>query len=212
MNTNQLQILFITIAAAITSVFIFILVRKNNKRIEMGELQNTDVIGVLETWDSKSNDVIARLHPKIRVRVSQFVDDLTKQNIKYRLYSGFRSFDEQGALYGKGRTTAELGMSGVDTKYAKPGENRVTNAKPGSSYHNYGLAFDGVEIVGGNAIWKSTQEQKIVDTAKKYGFAWGGNFTSFKDTPHFEDTQYGTVNQLLALYNNNQLSNGYLIV
>lgn len=212
MNNNQLQVLFITIAGVVTTAFIFILVRKNNKHIEMGELQNQDVIGVLETWDSKSNDVIGKLHPKIRVRVSQFIDDLFKQGIKYRLYSGNRTFEEQSELYGKGRTEAELITANVDKKYARPTEKRVTNAKPGSSFHNYGLGFDGVEIVNGNAIWENPRKQQIADTAKKYGFFWGGDFTSFKDEPHFEDQQFGSISQLLALYNNGNISNGYLIV
>lgn len=209
MNTNQLQVLFITIAAAITSVFIFILVRKNNKHIKMGELQNEDVIGVFETWDSKSNETIKTLHPKVRKNYSDFINDLSNQGIKYRLYSGFRSFQEQAELYGKGRTEAELILVNVDVKYARPTEKRVTDAIPGKSYHNYGLAGDGVEIVNGKAIWKSANEQKIVDTAKKYDLYWGGNFG---DSPHFEYKLFGTVSQLLALYNNNQISNGYLIV
>lgn len=44
-----------------------------------------------------------------------------------RMVSGFRSFDEQNALYEKGRT--KIG-------------NIVTNAKGGQSMHNYGVAID----------------------------------------------------------------------
>lgn len=212
MNEKQIQILVITIASIVTTSFIVFLYRRNNKHIESGELMGTDPISVFETWDSKSNETIGKLHPKIRQRTTDFINDLSKQGIKFRIYSGFRSFDEQAALYGKGRTEADLITAGVDKKYAKPGEKKVTNAKPGTSFHNYGLAFDGVEIVNGNAIWETTKQQTIVDTAKKYGFYWGGNFVSFKDKPHYEDQQFGGVNQLLSLYNAGKLTNGYLIV
>lgn len=212
MNEKTVQIIVISIATIVTGAFIVFLIRKENKHIESGELMGTDPISVFETWDSKSNDTISKLHPKIRQRTTEFVNDLSKQGIKFRLYSGFRSFEEQAELYGKGRTQQELITAGVDAKYSQPSEKRVTNAKPGTSFHNYGLAFDGVEIVNGNAIWETTKQQQIVDTAKKYGFYWGGNFVSFKDKPHYEDQQFGNINQLLALYNSGKLSNGYLIV
>lgn len=216
-----------TLAIIVTGILLGItggivwIVRKQNKRIKEGELQNEDILGIMETWDSKSNDVISKLHPKIRTRTADFVNDLKQQGISYRLYSGYRTFDEQAALYGKGRTGTELISAGVDKKYSKPTEKKVTNAKPGTSYHNYGLATDGVQIVNGKAKWFETKqgqpltgdEKKIVDTAAKYGFYWGGNISSIYDTPHLEDQQYGSVSQLLSLYNNNKIdSNGYLIV
>lgn len=210
---NKIAIVVVSIATLITSAFIIWLVRKNKYKITEGELINEDVIGIMETWDKKSNEVISQLHPKIRQRATDFVNDLKNQGITYRLYSGNRSFDEQAKLYGKGRTAQELISLNVDEKYAKPSEAIVTKAKPGSSFHNYGLAFDGVEIKDNKAIWSSPNESQIVNTAKQYGFYWGGNFTSLKDTPHFEDQQFGNVSQLLSLYNANKLdASGFLIV
>lgn len=210
---NIIATTIISVATILTSLFIVFIVRKNKHKIQSGELMNQDVIGITETWDSKSNDVISKLHPKIRQRAIDFVNDLKNQNISYRLYSGLRTFDEQAKLYGKGRTEAELISVNVDKKYAQPNEKRVTNARPGTSFHNYGLAFDGVEIRDGQAQWNSSNEQTIVSTGKKYGFFWGGDFKSFIDKPHFEDQQYGNIQTLLSLYNSNQLdANGYLIV
>lgn len=213
MKKENVFAVFIIAAIAAVTGFIIWLVRKNNHKIGSGELQNEDILGIMETWDSKSDEVIKSLHPKIRQRATDFVNDLNAQGIKYRLYSGRRTFEEQAELYGKGRTSTELAMSGIDTKYAKPTEAKVTNAKPGSSFHNYALAFDGVEIKDGIAIWNNPNKQKIADTGKKYGFFWGGDFTTIKDEPHFEDQQFGTISQLLVLYNSNQKdSQGYLIV
>lgn len=213
MNKNTLQILIISVAVIITSAFIFWLIKKNKYKIEEGELTGQDVIGIMETWDSKSDEVIKTLHPKIRDQASRFVNELDTLGIKYRLYSGTRTFEEQSTLYGKGRTIQELLSAKVDPKYSKPAEKRVTNAKPGSSFHNYGLAFDGVEIKNGVAIWTNPKQNIITATGRKYGFFWGGDFVTLKDTPHFEEQKYGTISDLLALYNSgNKDESGYLIV
>jgi len=47
------------------------------------------------------------------------------------IYCGFRSYEQQAALYSLGRSA--------------PGRI-VTKARPGESYHNYGLAFDWVPL------------------------------------------------------------------
>lgn len=206
----------IVISAIVLAVVLVLVFRRRKYSIQEGELQGEDAINTVDlmsTWDSKSDEVIAKLHPKARKPFTDFLNDLNGQGIKYRLYSGFRSFQEQAELYGKGRTAAQLTAVNVDPKYAKPAEKIVTNAKPGTSFHNYGLAGDGVEIKDGVALWKSPNEQKIVATASKYGLFWGGNFTSLKDTPHFEIQSFGTVSQLLTIYNSGKIdTNGYLIV
>ena len=64
---------------------------------------------------------------------------------------------------------------------------KVTNAKCGYSFHQYGVAVDCIFIVYGyNApewLW-----QKYGNIAKKYGFEWGGDWTSFPDRPHIQLT------------------------
>lgn len=131
-------------------------------------------VKVPETWDSKTDKTISTLHPSIRVQAANFVNDLdNKYNIKYRIYSGLRTIDEQQDLYDKGRT--------------KEG-NIVTNAKPLQSYHNFGLAFDGVEIQNGKAIWNNPKMSTIASVGKKYGF---DNGASWGDSPHFEIRKYG---------------------
>ena len=92
----------------------------------------------------------------------------------------FRSITEQDALYAQGRT--------------KPG-NRVTNARGGYSFHNFGLAIDVVIMRDGKAIW-DTVPASVVAIAKQEGFAWGGDWKSFKDYPHFEMTFGQNLEQL----------------
>jgi peptidoglycan L-alanyl-D-glutamate endopeptidase CwlK len=85
--------------------------------------------------------------------------------------STLRTFEEQAELFAQGRT--------------KPGKI-VTKAKPGESWHNFGLAFDVVPLIAGKAVWDSPRWTEIGALGKAIGLAWGGDFKSFKDLPHFE--------------------------
>jgi hypothetical protein len=75
--------------------------------------------------DKPSLDRIKKLHPKLRMEAFQIYRELIKQRTPERITDTLRTFQEQEMLYANGRT--------------KPGKI-VTKAKPGQSYHNYGLA------------------------------------------------------------------------
>lgn len=86
---------------------------------------------------------------------------------------GARSFETQAATYAQGRST--------------PGPV-VTNAKPGDSYHQYGLAVDVVPTVykglpdwnPGGPLWA-----QIGAIGERAGLTWGGRWST-PDKPHFE--------------------------
>jgi hypothetical protein len=123
--------------------------------------------------DLISEQRLETLHPKVREDFRHFIEDAENTlNITLRITQGLRTFAEQQVLYDMGRT--------------KPGKI-VTMAKPGSSYHQYGLAVDLVEIIGKEVDW-GYDMAKLVPFAAKYGIAWGGSFTKFQDKPHFEKT------------------------
>lgn len=101
------------------------------------------------------------------------------EGIEYVAISGHRTWKEQDALYWQGRTT--------------PG-NKVTNARGGSSNHNFGIAMDfgcfvlGKYLDGGNkfdAAKADKMHKKIGAIAAKHGLDWGGGWNTFKDYPHF---------------------------
>jgi peptidoglycan L-alanyl-D-glutamate endopeptidase CwlK len=148
-----------------------------------------------KTWDKYTNMRLKKLHPKIRCKAFDFINDVERvAGIKLRVVQGLRTFAEQNALYAKGRT--------------KSGKI-VTKARGGYSYHNYGLAIDVAEIKNGKVIW-NTQWNKIVPIAKKYGFEWGGSWKSFKDKPHFQITFGNKIKDLLKKVKQNQVKNGYV--
>lgn len=106
-----------------------------------------------------------------------------------KVICGTRSWKEQEELYAKGRTA--------------PGP-RVTNAKAGSSWHNYGVAFDiGLFTASGGYVTDGKVYEKFGKLAgAPVGCEWGGKWFSFKDFPHYQWTQvYGSLARLKAYSN-----------
>lgn len=92
----------------------------------------------------------------------------------YIITSGFRSYQEQAALYAQGRTT--------------PG-SIVTNALPGQSLHNFGIAVDfcrdsDLVKIGLQPAWSKADYQILAEEAVKLGLEAGYNWKSFPDFPH----------------------------
>ena len=150
-----------------------------------------------KVWDDVSDERIKTLHPSIRERVVAFINDAAREGIFLRLTSANRDWEEQARLYAQGRTT--------------PGPI-VTNAEPGESTHNYGLGFDVVPMVNGQPVWNSDQWDRIGAIGKSHSFTWGGDWNSFSDRPHFQDTFGNSIASLRTMYLNGQVNNGYLNV
>ena len=99
----------------------------------------------------KSEERVKLLHPKVRDEVKSLIEKVElglPQHIAVAVPQGLRTIDEQNALYAQGRTKAGP---------------IVTNAKGGSSYHNYGLAFDFCIVV-------DTDKNGVYDET-----SWDGN-------------------------------------
>lgn len=124
------------------------------------------------TGDAASDRRIAALHPEVRASAAQFINEVREQTgIQLRVTQGMRTYEEQDALYQQGRTT--------------PGDI-VTNAPAGHSYHNFGLAFDVVEVRADGSINWDTDWEAIGRVGESMGLEWGGNWNGFQDRPHFE--------------------------
>lgn len=142
------------------------------------------------------------LHPKIREAAIQAYNESVKatpEGVHPIITQGLRSFAESDALYAQGRTT--------------PG-SIVSNSKGGQSYHNYGLAIDFCVLVNGKMVWsRDANWMVVVNTFKKYGFTWGGDFTGpFKDYPHVENKFGYNWRDLLVKYNNKDFIPGTTFV
>lgn len=139
--------------------------------------------------DTRSQTALNTLHPKFRpTAIAAWTEAQAAMpaNIKIIVIQGLRSMAESDALYAQGRTA--------------PGEI-VTNAPGGSSYHNYGLAFDFAMVTNGkddNAV--GPHWMQVVAIMKKHGMTWGGDFASIKDNPHFENKYGHNWRDLLVKY------------
>lgn len=120
----------------------------------------------------------------------------------------FRTWAEQAAEYAKSRTA--------------PGP-KVTDAGPGESYHNYGLAVDIVLLKDTNkdgtfetASWETNVDfdgdgradwLEVVAIFQKYGWTWG--FINSRgqrwDLPHFQKTHGKTWQQLKTASQNGKI-------
>ncbi len=138
-----------------------------------------------KTWDAVSDRRIATLHPLVKEKVKEFIIRAEKElGIKLRVVSAFRSWSEQTKLYNRPFDGKDNDGDGLIDE----ANEKVTNAKAGQSYHNFGLAVDVVEIKNGKAIWKNPNWDKVAKLGKSIGLKWGGDWKSFKDKPHFQYT------------------------
>ncbi|AIQ45631.1 hypothetical protein R70723_06790 [Paenibacillus sp. FSL R7-0273] len=142
----------------------------------------------------KSQARLVDLHPVVVAAAVALIERIYARGVQIIITQGYRSKAEQDGLYAQGRT--------------KPG-SIVTNARGGYSYHNYGLAVDFALLLpdGSGASWDMKRDgdkdgiadwQEVVQQAKALGFEWGGDWTSFKDYPHFQITFGLSITKLLA--------------
>jgi len=141
-----------------------------------------------QTWDSHTNNRIAGIHPSVQPFAYAFINKIQAELGKtVRVSSGLRTYAEQDELYERGRSN---------------NQGRVTNARGGYSYHNFGLAIDIVEIDGRTAVWDGPWEE-FGRIGKSLGWEWGGDWSSFVDKPHFQMTFGMSTAQLRRLYDAN---------
>jgi len=144
-----------------------------------------------ETVRSKSASRLEGLHPVVKQKAEQLIDEAYKAGVPILITQGFRSIEYQNQLYAQGRS--------------KPGPI-VTNAKGGRSFHNYGLAIDFALLMpdGKNVSWDTARDAdkdgqrdwfEIAGIGKKLGFEWGGDWERFIDMPHFQMTFGLTIDQ-----------------
>jgi peptidoglycan L-alanyl-D-glutamate endopeptidase CwlK len=129
----------------------------------------------IENLGSLNKKALAKLEPFI-VQVELM---LAPKGVTVEVISGLRSWSAQAALYAQGRT--------------KPGRI-VTKARPGSSWHNYGLAIDlglfknGIYLDERKPAEADKLYAEIGRIAEANGIEWAGTWKSFQETPHFQIT------------------------
>ena len=101
-----------------------------------------------------------------------FMSVVTKSGIEARIISGTRSYEEQNALFRQGR-------------FGNPGP-RVTGARGGQSWHNFGIAWDIGVFEGGEYMTTPEPYERAAKVGMNEALTWGGDWKSFQDRPHYQ--------------------------
>jgi peptidoglycan L-alanyl-D-glutamate endopeptidase CwlK len=147
---------------------------------------------------------IDNLEASTKLMVQNALQECRSQGLDLLITQTYRSWEEQALEYAKGRTA--------------PGRI-VTNAKPGQSWHQWGRAIDivprrnnGKTLVWGtrgNGLDQDPSDddtddlelwQRIAACFKMHGLKWAGDWTRFKEFPHFENTGGMTTRMLMEKY------------
>lgn len=136
--------------------------------------------------DARTVKRLSQLHPTLIVKVKQIIAAMEAQGIEMRVVQGLRTYEEQNMLYAQGRT--------------RKGP-KVTNAKGGQSYHNFGLAADLCPFKDGKPQWEHESAfGRLGAVCRSVGLEWGGNWPRFPDRPHVQLENLPTLAICRSLY------------
>lgn len=148
----------------------------------------------LDKHKLKVSTALEDLQPLFRLKVEKWLNDCQAENLLLFIDFTLRTRAQQAELYAKGRK--KVGPLWIVVDRSK----KVTDAPPGSSYHEYGLALDVYPLHMGAPSFRTPVSVRVVDLAKKHGIAWGGNWTRFKDRPHFQDANAPSIKECRKLW------------
>lgn len=135
--------------------------------------------------DAISESRLQLVHPELADKVRKMADMLAVSGIEIRVTQGLRSWADQLNLWLKGR---DRDGNVIDPKAV------VTNARPGYSWHNFGLAVDVAPFkdtaAGAIPDWDVTHPvwKRIVSVGESLGLVSGSEWRTFPDWPHFQLT------------------------
>lgn len=129
---------------------------------------------------------IDTLEPAFKLKIEELIKQVEKvTGRKWGISDGRRTMAQQKAIYAQGRTA--------------PGKV-VSNAPPGSSAHNFGLAADIWPLTadGEDFEWGAPDKlfKVMADIARKLGLTAGYYFKSIHDAPHVEDLSWRAKKEL----------------
>jgi peptidoglycan L-alanyl-D-glutamate endopeptidase CwlK len=126
----------------------------------------------LGRFDPRTEGHIATLQVSAQQAARASIARIKSAGFQVKIISGTRSFAEQNELFKKGR-------------FGNPGP-KVTNARGGFSNHNFGIAWDIGLFDGGEYLTSSQPYEETALAGKADELVWGGDWQSFKDTPHYQ--------------------------
>lgn len=154
-------------------------------------------------YDRKTEERLETVMPVLSTRWKQVAKDMWDlHKIQIKVTCGMRTFSEQWGEWGKGRLKEKNGTWVIcDIRKV------VTYAKPGQSYHNYGLALDSC-FMGSDPFLERIDKGDAIKLWNEYGrlckvngLEWGGDWKR-PDRPHCELTFGQSYHDVQIVYEN----------
>lgn len=150
------------------------------KAAEAAWEQTCEFLKSIGTFDPRSEENIATLLPSAQQMAREWLKAAKEaahdEGYDVRIICGTRSYAEQDALYKR-----------------RP---RVTRARGGQSWHNFGLALDfGIFSLDGKEYVEESPLYAVMGklARKVQNAEWGGDWEDFKDEPHVQLRKYRTL-------------------
>lgn len=129
---------------------------------------------------AQDDQELLKVHPILTRKILQVLELALQEGYRLTVVQGLRTFAEQDKLFAK-----------------RP---RVTKARGGQSYHNYGVAVDVAFVKGGKVVWEPESLYKNIGRwASQIGLTWGGHW-KFVDYPHLQLLDMPAIGKLLGAY------------
>lgn len=130
------------------------------------------------------------LFPECEAACRILLEELNKQGVSMFVTQTYRSAQYQNQLYQQGRTTRGNIVTGCDGYKAK-------------SQHQSRLAFD--LACRGKILYDNNMLAKAGKVAQSLGIEWGGGWSGFKDSPHFQIKKRQVIKPLKEEYKMEQV-------
>lgn len=131
------------------------------------EIQIIDGKRLYGVFDDRTESNLSTLVPFAQTSIRQWLRKVKDEGISIKVICGTRSYAEQNEIYAQCP--------------------KVTNAKGGQSWHNFGIACDFVVFKEKTPLWDSPLMKRAGRLASSVPYLeWGGDWTSFVDIPHVQ--------------------------
>jgi len=154
---------------------------------------------------------IEDLQPQTLEKAKLLLVECRDNGLEILIYRTLCRLEDQAKLFRRGRSYSEImamahrlekeydraDISAILLAVGPQYGSRVTNAAPGMSLHNYGLAIDAVPLRDGKPVWENIEHNDLElwyrygEAAERVGFIWGGRWIRFRDMPHVQDSEVG---------------------
>ena len=148
-------------------------------------------------------DFLEELALEVRPIFQAFLDDCKDHGLPMLVHSGLRSLEDQARLYRRSRSPLQIGHKVDELREAgfgfladklesvgpQPTGPWATNAAPGESWHNYGMAIDAVLLVDGKPDWNThfmPKWHQVGLIAVEHSLEWAGNWKKSQEFVHFQ--------------------------